>query len=104
MYAVIFKAIIADIDDHYIQTSERMRSLALNKYGCLEFISATEGDQEIAISYWNSEQDISAWKQDREHLEAQRLGQSKWYASYQVEITEIRRSYSSTENRKSALI
>jgi len=29
-----------------------MRDLAINKYGCSEFISTTEGNNEIAISYW----------------------------------------------------
>jgi len=97
MYAVIFRATIADPDEHYIQMSERMRALALNQYGCIEFIAVSEGNQEIAISYWDNEEDIIAWKQDDEHVEAQRLGQTKWYSSYRVEVTEVKRSYSSTE-------
>ena len=74
MYAVIFKATTKQLDDEYSQTSARMRELAKSKYGCEEFISAQEGDQEIAISYWHSEQDIQAWKDDPEHRRAQALG------------------------------
>ena len=39
-----------------------MRELAKSKYGCKEFTSATEGKFEIAISYWDTEDQIRAWK------------------------------------------
>jgi len=94
MYAVIFKATIKQLDDEYSQTAQRMRELAIEKYGCINFVSNLEGTQEIAISYWETEAQIVAWKQDKEHLKAQQLGAKKWYLSYSVEITEIKRSYS----------
>ncbi|WP_245662856.1 hypothetical protein [Endozoicomonas arenosclerae] len=50
MYAVIFRATIKQLDQEYSETAERMRNLALNEYGCIEFIASTEGDQELAIS------------------------------------------------------
>lgn len=93
MYAVIFKARIACLDEAYLTTAARMRELAMERYGCLEFSAATEGDQEIAISYWDDQDRIRAWKNDPEHLRAQELGQTRWYSSYQVEVVEILRSY-----------
>ena len=51
MYAVIFKAEINKLDSRYSEMASRMRELAINKYGCTEFISVTEGTQEIEISY-----------------------------------------------------
>lgn len=95
MYAVIFRAEIDTLDTEYSSLAERMRELAINEYGCREFISCTEGNEEIAISYWNSEEEIKAWKQNAEHLLAQKAGRSKWYKSYSVQITEIVREYSS---------
>lgn len=97
MYAVIFTARIKQLDDHYEQTASRMRQLARERYGCLDFVSSTQGDQEIAISYWQRESDILRWKQDPEHLQAQQLGRTRWYASYRVEVVEIRRHYSHDE-------
>ena len=47
MYAVIFKATIARLDDEYSDMAERLRDLAINKYGCMDFTSVTDGDQEI---------------------------------------------------------
>lgn len=94
MYAVIFKACIRDLDTTYHESVKRMRELALQKYGCREFLSFTEGDQEIAISYWDTQAQIRQWRQNAEHLKAQALGKSKWYASYHIQVVEIVRSYS----------
>lgn len=94
MYAVIFRAEINKLDSRYSETASQMRELAINKYGCTEFISVTEGTQEIAISYWQDQEQIKQWKQDSEHLVAQELGRSIWYKSYKVQISEILREYS----------
>ena len=40
MYAVIFKATVKQLDDEYSQTAKRMRELAIEKYGCLDFVSS----------------------------------------------------------------
>ena len=49
MYAVIFKAEINRLDKSYSETALRMRELAINKYGCTEFIAVTEGNLEKAL-------------------------------------------------------
>jgi heme-degrading monooxygenase HmoA len=71
----------------------QMRELALTQFGCLDFTAATEGDQEIAVSYWPDEASIRAWKQHTDHLAAQRLGRERWYAAYSVEVAEVTRQY-----------
>ena len=96
MFAVIFKAVINKLDSRYFETAKRLRELAKTKYGCLDFVSATEGDREIAISYWPSEEQISAWKDDPEHRQAQQLGRTLWYRSYSVEVVSIERSYANS--------
>ena len=93
MYAVIFKAEINKLDKSYSETAQRMRELAINKYGCTEFVAVTEGTQEIAISYWKNQEQIKEWKLDAEHLVAQELGRSIWYKSYKVEVVEVIREY-----------
>ena len=93
MYIVIFKATIKSLDENYYQTAEKMRQLALNDYGCVRIDSVGDEAQEITLSYWNSEEDILAWKNNSEHLKAQRLGMDKWYESYSVEIARLGRSY-----------
>lgn len=89
MYAVIFKATIAEFDDEYFRTAERLKELAFSKFDCQDFVSVTEGDEEIAISYWETLQHIRDWKNDPEHRLAQARGRDKWYKSFSVEICEI---------------
>jgi len=95
MYAVIFRAEIAQLDAEYLAIAARMLELAIERYGCREFTACTEGSTEIAISYWDSEEQILAWKRDREHLAAQHKGRTSWYASYTVEVTRVERAYTS---------
>lgn len=94
MYAVIFRAEINKLDSRYSEMASQMRELAINKYGCTEFISVAEGTQEIAISYWQDQEQIKQWKKDSKHLVAQELGRSIWYKSYKVQVLEILREYS----------
>ncbi|PIE00262.1 MAG: antibiotic biosynthesis monooxygenase [Thiothrix nivea] len=93
MIAVIFRANIKTLDSEYTETANRMRNLAFEKYGCKDFIAICEGNQEIAISYWPDEASAQAWKNDPEHIQAQQTGQQKWYESYTVQVTEVRREY-----------
>ncbi|HIP13968.1 MAG TPA: antibiotic biosynthesis monooxygenase [Sulfurimonas autotrophica] len=93
VYAVIFRAKTNKLDDKYFTMAKRMRELAINEYGCLEFTAVTEGSSEIAISYWESMEQITLWKQNSEHLIAQKLGQSMWYEDYTVEIMEVISKY-----------
>jgi len=93
MYTVIFRAKVNELDKAYHEMAARMRKLAIDEYGCSEFLSVTEGDQEIAISYWDKLDNIHKWKKNVEHLEAQEMGKSSWYKSYHVQVVEIIREY-----------
>ena len=93
MFVVIFRARVRWLDEEYSRMAARLRELALNEFGCIEFQSMTEGRDEIALSYWPNEESIRAWKSHPEHLEAQRLGREQWYESYSVEVAEISRKY-----------
>lgn len=95
MIAVIFRTEVNELDDEYFATATRMRDLAIDKYGCIEFISACENNFEIAISYWPSISHIKIWHNDPEHIDAQNKGKAKWYKSYKVEITSLENSYGS---------
>ncbi|NVK26145.1 MAG: antibiotic biosynthesis monooxygenase [Gammaproteobacteria bacterium] len=93
MYAVIFRAKTGVLDEEYGKTVAKMRELAFEKYGCIDFIAVTEGKDEIAISYWKDEASIRNWKSDSEHALAQEYGRDKWYESYIVQVVEVKREY-----------
>ncbi len=94
MYSVIFTARIKETDSEYLATAKRMRILATEKYGCVDFVSVSEGEKELAISYWPSLRHIENWKNDPEHIKAQASGRQRWYSEYKVQVVEIEREYS----------
>ena len=93
MFIVVFRAEVLEFDAEYSATAARMRTLALERFGCLAFHAVTEGKQEVALSYWHDEASIRAWRAHPEHVEAQQRGRERWYRTYSVEVTEVRRAY-----------
>ena len=93
MWVVIFRAKIRTTDDEYSRVAGRLRDLALSQFGCLQFVAVNEGRDEVALSYWPSEESIRAWKQNSEHVLAQELGRARWYESYIVQVASIQREY-----------
>lgn len=47
----------------------------------------------ITVSYWASEEAITAWKAHFEHKSAQEGGKRTWYADYQLRIAKVERAY-----------
>ncbi len=92
-FVVIFRARTRTLDDEYFKIAARMRELALDQFGCLEFHAVTEGQNEVALSYWSDEPSIRAWKSHTDHLLAQQLGRERWYEHYAVQVAQITREY-----------
>lgn len=86
---VIFRATVAEFDEAYTHMAQELRKLAITQYGCLEFTSFTEGNREIALSYWPSLEHIRVWKNDPLHKRAQQRGKDKWYSDFSVEICKL---------------
>lgn len=93
MYVVIFRARVRLFDAEYSSTAARLRELALTEFGCTAFHAVTEDKEEVALSYWPSEDHIQAWRAHPEHVEAQRLGRERWYAWYSVQVARVERGY-----------
>lgn len=72
--------------------AERMLELAAMQPGFLGVESARDGVG-ITVSYWLSLEAIRLWKQQAEHLEAQRLGRERWYATFKVRVAKVERDY-----------
>ena len=94
MYAVIIRAEAGVLDNEYKETIERMKALAFQGYGCKEFFALMDGESRVAISYWESLDQIKAWKLDEEHIVAQNKAKGKWYRSYRIQVVEVLREYS----------
>jgi heme-degrading monooxygenase HmoA len=95
MVVVIFRATVSVRDDEYLETARCMRDIAVSQFGCIEFHSVTEGQDEISLSYWPDEESIRAWKAHPEHVLAQQAGRERWYESYSVQVARVSRVYRS---------
>jgi len=95
-YAVIFTSTRTDGDRGYAAMAQEMEELAKKQPGYLGFESARENIG-ITISYWKNLQAISDWKQQTEHLLAQKKGISDWYSWYKVRVCLVEREYDFTK-------
>ena len=91
-YAVIFTTITQENLEGYLETAERMEELAKLQKGYLGIESA-RSEIGITVSYWQTLDDIVAWKNNIEHTEARNLGREKWYKQYQLRICKVEREY-----------
>ena len=98
-YAVIFTTLRREADEGYAAMAVEMEHLARRQPGFLGFETARE-EVGISVSYWESLEAISAWKQNTRHLEAQRLGKEKWYEHYTLRVCKVEREYRFESARK----
>ena len=92
-YAVIFTSIKNVDDEGYNDMAITMVQLGSNMQGFLGIESA-RNEIGITVSYWATLDDIKNWKQETEHLLAQKMGREKWYAAYKTRICKVERDYS----------
>lgn len=99
-YAVIFTAQRQGADDGYAAMAGAMADLAARQPGYLGIESTrNEAGLGITVAYFASEAAIVAWKQNAEHLVAQRLGKEKWYSHYELRVVRVERAYSGPAGR-----
>ena len=91
-YAVIFTNHRTEGDDGYGDMADRMVKLAGEQPGFLGVESARESVG-ITVSYWQDLESIKAWKQNAKHMDAQKLGRSRWYAEFKTRICKVERDY-----------
>lgn len=101
MYLVVFRAGIRQLDEAYSAMARQLREIALTEMGCTDFHAMTEDGQEIALSWWPSQEAIQAWHAHPLHQEAQRLGRERWYEWVEVNVTQVLRHHG---NRPAAVI
>ena len=91
-YAVIFTSKKNKETSGYELMAEQMVALAQKQPGFIGVDSA-RNEVGITVSYWESLEAIKLWKQNTQHLLAQQLGKSDWYAHYKVRICLVEREY-----------
>lgn len=92
-YAVIFTSLKKNDDPAYDRMAKTMSDLAQQQLGYISHESA-RNEIGITVSYWESIEAITQWKQQVDHQLAQELGKSIWYEWYKVRICKVEREYS----------
>jgi len=102
-YAVIFTSQRTEGDRGYEAMAQAMFELALKQPGCLGAESVRDvGGLGITVAYFADESAIHAWKQNSEHLVAQRLGKERWYSHYELRVAKVERAYSGPRSSPSS--
>lgn len=92
-YAVIFTSLRREQPgDGYGAMAARMEELASQQPGFLGIESVRDASGlGITVSYWQSLEAVAAWKQNAEHLVAQRLGREQWYERFTLRVCRVER-------------
>jgi heme-degrading monooxygenase HmoA len=61
---------------------------------------AAEDGETVAMAQFESREALLQWRDHPEHLEAQRAGREKFYASYEVRVCSIERAYDFSMERE----
>lgn len=80
--------------------SDLMASISADQEGYIgvESTRDTEGFG-ITVSYWESEEAITQWRENAKHLAAQMKGKMTWYDHYQLRVAKIERQYQGPDGR-----
>jgi heme-degrading monooxygenase HmoA len=91
-YAVIFTSKRTESDNGYAAMAEKLMSLAQLQSGFLgaESVRDTKGIG-ITISYWNSLEAVTKFKEDLQHRKAQQLGKKQWYSAFGLRVCKVER-------------
>jgi heme-degrading monooxygenase HmoA len=82
-YAVIFTSHRTEGDNGYGEMAGEMLELASKQPGFIGVESARESVG-ITVSYWTDLASIKAWKQNAEHILAQKRGKEIWYKEFKT--------------------
>ena len=76
--------------DEYHATAQRILDLARTMPGFVDFKSFEAQDGErVSIVTFESVETQRAWRDHPEHQAAQQLGRDRFYASYDISVTEV---------------
>ena len=92
-YAAIFSSAHTGAHENYAEDTETVLELAKNHPGFLGVEATGDDDLSIAVSYWESDETIRAFKQLAEHLVIQKRGRETYYRSYKMRIAKVERDY-----------
>ncbi|MCV6639056.1 antibiotic biosynthesis monooxygenase [Candidatus Albibeggiatoa sp. nov. NOAA] len=97
MYAVIFEVEVNEAHKQdYLETAAKLRTQAEQAKGFISierFESLVNEGKLLSLSFWETEADILAWKQNVDHTAAQKRGRETYFKDYRIRIANVERDY-----------
>jgi heme-degrading monooxygenase HmoA len=98
MVLVTFRVTVReDLDQEaFHETAARMMELVsrLPGFKGIEWYGAVDDpNTQLALAQFDSHESVAAWKQNPEHLLAQKRGKEEFFARYRLQIADIAREY-----------
>jgi heme-degrading monooxygenase HmoA len=93
MLVTVFRARLKPgLREEYLALVDRMAALARTMPGYISHkgFFADDGER-VTIVEFEHEEGLNAWRTNREHIEAQKLGRQKYYAEYHVQVCTLNR-------------
>jgi heme-degrading monooxygenase HmoA len=91
MIVTVFRSrLMPGLQEEYVTLVERMREIAENMPGYISHKGFWADDGErVTIVEFDTEEAQRAWRMHPEHVEAQRQGRLKYYASYDLQVCNV---------------
>ncbi|MEU0934425.1 MULTISPECIES: antibiotic biosynthesis monooxygenase [unclassified Embleya] len=101
MILVVFRSrFSAQVDEEYGTTEDhlakKVREMAGEDLLHIKNYVADDGER-VALVWWRNPETLEKWREDPEHLDAQRLGREKWYDFYELSVAEVLRTSSNAQ-------
>jgi heme-degrading monooxygenase HmoA len=105
MIAVIFEVEVkAERKEEYLKIASELRNelKAIDGFISIErFQSLVNEEKLVSLSFWESEQAITVWRNNPNHKIAQQKGRSTLFSDYRLRVAKIVRDYG-LKNREQA--
>ena len=91
MIVTVFRSrVMPDVQDKYGPMSKRMSELATTMPGYIAHKGfVAEDGERVTIVEFESEEAQAGWRKNAEHIEAQRLARTKFYATYDIKVCRL---------------
>jgi len=97
MIAIIFEVTPRDgMKEEYLTIAAQMRGFVEGIEGFISverFQSLTNPDKLLSVSFFESEQSVTQWRQIAEHRAAQAQGRDRIFKDYRIRVLSVIRDY-----------
>jgi heme-degrading monooxygenase HmoA len=94
MLIVLFRSrLTPEAANGYAEMAEQMSKLARSSPGFIAEKGFTAADGErLTVVWWENEETLKQWRNNAQHLIAQKTGREKWYEYYKLEVAQVVRT------------